>query len=552
MQNILNKNQFDDYIKFMDEHRHSGLYDNELLLEGVKERFERKSVRGFNFIKSQIKKELELLDDTNKRIHDSTIEIEKNCNKILKTAKNNPENTKFVKNLNKTLEEISNTNFDIFYLIGKINLSFVKFSAQIAGANLVDIGIIFTPIRNIQIIKIGYQLFIAYIKRDLQKYIYCINLAFTQFQTQVIKAAQSSDDTNYSGQEIWKNAIAKLEGSLQTALSSDIGALSKSMKALQGLVKDSAQQERWGLQNTERTWDAFMYSNIYDTISNEIKQTNQDAANQEIDSLKSLLQAIPHGDEQLGKYATIVEHVANVAAQNVNQTMANNFLKLCEIFKVTNQKNISDVLKQNKLDSEKAEEEKNKLIEEKKTAKLDKDVIDAGKKIFDKCKSLTGDNCLKYIKKLSNNDKEVFVKYIKNELSIDKEFLKSKFFADRPYLRYIADENLFLDRLIQFNNNKSHIAVNVYKNPNSLASRKYFETQLNILNDNEFVHILDLYLYYNEINLNIDVDTFDKLIKSYEKDPTKGLDKISNYIKEIERCVSLYNKKINISNTNNS
>lgn len=398
---------------------------NEGIIDKIKEKISTKHVD------KVLSEEIELGKQVEERIKATMEELEKVCKK-LKT--NTDEGSEFKKSLDKVIDEINKTSFDTLSLLGDADVDFGGFKKSAVMANVINLSVLLSPIKNALMLRRAYKYFIGLIKQSLRKDLVMLLVNFDQFQNMILQKSLETEDNVRVSREV-NQAYGKIEGLYQQALAEAVGK--KSNKFMDKIKKamDIKKQEMDIMDKHNPMAQFFMnsYDNTYKQSADTLKQLIGDDSQRMLDAHKNSIQKISSSDKdgKLGIYGEFLISAAEEKAMKTTLAIHTNFLKISEVFKLSNQKKLVEMM-------QKAEEEYQKEIEEKERERKDKESKEFNEKISAWIKE-EGADILKSLKSFDDFDKlhgesegpdnfklskkEIVVRYLQNEKSVP-DYLK--------------------------------------------------------------------------------------------------------------------------------
>ena len=372
-------------------------YDNRILSE-----YEKPDVDGelineglfFNLKKRTFNKAvggaIQQWEETDKMIHDKMKEINNLCKKIEKErAKqgNGKVKNEVLEKVKKTLVEIDNVTFDAMKILNKVDTTTKAFMLKILNINTSNLDMFFSPIENTRLLFLSWELYTTYIKRQLMKFLISFKLAFTQFETRIYTAIFQLQDKQL---EAYKEASEAIMGQFQFVLRDeksgikrkDQERLIKTLNTVQKLINDKEKGHQYANQD-------FIDDNLYQGITNEIKQDEIQNLDEEIQSIKDQMETVATGVAEgawaghMQSYKACLIAAVRQQSAKVIDKMTSNFLELCEFLKLPN---LNTIIEEIRKGQEEAEKKAQKEVEEaeKKAQKESEDInVDDGKKLLE-------------------------------------------------------------------------------------------------------------------------------------------------------------------------
>lgn len=403
---------------------------NEGIIDKIKEKISTKHVD------KVLSEEIELGKQVEERIKATMEELEKVCKK-LKT--NTDEGSEFKKSLNKVIEEINKTSFDTLSLLGDADVDFGGFKRSAVMANVINLSVLLSPIKNALMLRRAYKYFIGLIKQSLRKDLVMLLINFDQFQNDIMLRSLETEESVTRRNDV-EEARTQME-TLYTQAISDVMSKkhqSKTMDAILKVFKMKKDEFDSMTKNKDNnpTYDFIrngMINNTYKQSADTLKQLIGDDSQKMLDAHKNSIQKISSSDKdgKLGIYGEFLISAAEEKAMKTTLSIHTNFLKISEVFKLSNQKKLVEMM-------QKAEEEYQKEIEDKERERKDKESKEFNEKISAWIKE-EGADILKSLKSFDDFDKlhgesegpdnfklskkEIVVRYLQNEKSIP-DYLK--------------------------------------------------------------------------------------------------------------------------------
>ena len=358
--------------------------DGELLNEGwlfnLKKRTFNKAVGGA----------IQQWEETDKLVHEKMKEIKDLCEKIEKEREKlgkDAVKNEVLEKVKKTLVEIDNVTFDAMKILNKVDTTTKAFMLKILNINTSNLDMFFSPIENTRLLFLSWELYTTYIKRQLMKFLISFKLAFTQFETRIYTAIFQLQDKQL---EAYKEASEEIMGQFQHVLRDeksgirrkDQEKLIKTLNTVQKLINDKEKGHQYANQD-------FIDDNLYQGITNEIKQDEIQNLDEEIQSIKDQMETVATGvadgawaGHMQSYKACLIAAVRQQSAKVIDK-MTSNFLELCEFLKLPN---LNSIIEEIRKGQEEAEKKAQKEVEEaeKKAQKESEDInVDDGKKLLE-------------------------------------------------------------------------------------------------------------------------------------------------------------------------
>lgn len=412
---------------------------NEGLMDKVREKI------STSYVDKILDDEIELGKQIEEKIKTTVSELEDICKQI---KVKDEEGSKFKKALNEIFDNINKTSFDTLSLLGDSNIDFSGFKKYAVMANVINLSVLLSPIKNALILRNAYKYFVNLIKMTLRKDLVMLLINFDQFQNMVLQHSTETEQ-NAKIQAELQRQFGSIETLYTKALLDTVG---NKHKGLMDKVKKAMDIEKQRIEaldksNPMRDFFANQYDNIYKVTADSLKNYINDDNQKMLESTKNNVSKFAHGDEKLGVYAELLISVAEEKAMKTSIEIHTNFLKLADVFKLSNQKKLVEMM-------QKAEKEYQDEISKKESArtkqaeeKLKRDMVDfitdEGKKIlkgissFEDYDKLSGevskgditmkkkDLVQQYLQSVSHVPSylKVVVAYPKYDINYDKSYL---------------------------------------------------------------------------------------------------------------------------------
>lgn len=447
MKNILSYIQYKEKVRLYESmmYQEDTNVINEGIIDTIKEKISTK------YVDKVLADEIELGKQVEERIKSTMKELEEVSKKI--NIKNDS-GSEFKKSLDKIIDEINKTSFDTLSLLGDTNVDFGGFKKSAVMANVINLSVLLSPIKNALMVRRAYKYFIGLIKQTLRKDLVMLLVNFDQFQNMILQKSLESEDNARVSREV-NQAYGKIEGLYQQALAEAVGK--KSNKFMDKIKKamEIKKQEMDIMDRHNPMAQFFMnsYDNTYKQSADSLKQLIGEDSQKNLDAYKNSIQKIGSTDKdgKLGIYGEFLISAAEEKAMKTTVAIHTNFLKISEVFKLSNQKKLVEMM-------QKAEEEYQNEIAEKERERKDKESKEFNKKISDWVNK-EGKHILKSVKSFDDFDKlhgelegpddfklskkEIVVRYLQNEKTIP-DYLKvvvpfGKYDSnyDKCYLSYL-------------------------------------------------------------------------------------------------------------------
>jgi hypothetical protein len=427
MKNLLNFDQYRQQVRIYE----AQVYQQEMkkLNEGLITKL--KKHKATKVVDKILADEIAMGRDFEERIKETLAEIKRACDELKEKSKTSSE---FTQRVNGIIDEINKVSFDTLSLLGDQDIDFSGFRTSVIMANVAKFGAIFSPIKNGLMIKKAYDYFIGLIKQTIRKDLIMLIVNFDQFQNTVLQRSLESVENARNQSEIdqaigaTKNEFEKIISGL---IKNDRKKQQEWLKVQKDLRKD--QEER---RKTNPVLNVFAnaYDNTYKMTSEALKSYTTEDTQKQLDALKNSINRLGSGNEDLSIYGELLIAAAEEKSLKTSNAIHSNFLKLSEVFKLSNQKNLIELI------SEAEKEEQKRINEETKETKkkFDGDYFEARleflKSEFEKIKKDKdlGSISLKEIEKLK--DDEVEFKFSDDDSGMDKKETKTKYDILTEYL----------------------------------------------------------------------------------------------------------------------
>lgn len=430
MKNILTYEKYRNLVRLSESLNYE---EDENLNEGVIAKIKEKI--STSHVDRVLKEEIELGKMVEERIKETMSELDRVCQSLnVKTSTG----SKFKKSLNKIIDDINKTSFDTLSLLGDANVDFSGFKRSATMANVVNLSVLLSPIKNTLMLRRAYKYFIGLIKQSLRRDLVMLLVNFDQFQNMILQKSMESEESAKVSREV-NQAYGKIEGMYQQALAEAVGR--KSSKFMDKIKKamEIKKQEVEIMDKHNPMAEFFMnsYDNTYKQTADTLKTIMGEDNQKLLDAHKASISKLGHGDDHLTVYGELLISAAEEKALKTTIAIHTNFLKISEVFKLSNQKKLVEMMQKSEEEYQNEIAQKEKERKEKEEKDFDEETIKyintEGKKIFDSIKSFDDYDKLHgdaegQPKGLSLAKKEVLVRYLMaNESEI----------AHKPYL-YVA------------------------------------------------------------------------------------------------------------------
>lgn len=516
MKNLLS---FEDYrIQLREMEKH--VFNQEIghVDEGLITKW--KTFRSTRFVDKVLKDELELGKDFEQRIKTTMEELSKACEELETKSKKGSE---FTRKVEKIIKEINSISFDALTLIGDQDIDFGGFRSGVIMANVVKLGALLSPVKNYLMIKKAYDYFLGLIKQSVRRDLVMLIVNFDQFQNVILQKSLESVENAKNAQE-----LAQMEGELIGDYNNIFREMFKGKtKELDQAMKlvDKKRKERLEDYKHNPVMNLMMnsYDNTYKQTAETLKGFIGEDNQKQLDALKNGISKLGQGDEDLSVYGELLISTAEEKALKATNGIHNNFLKMSEVFKLSNQKNLIELISESEKEEQKRIKKENKEIKEKfeydtriKESEFFKSEF---KKIKDK-KDLSRIS-LKDIEKL----KEEKVKFEYKDDKLNRE-------TDRKYTEYDI-----ITRYLAFGDDES----------NKELKKCSPDLKMLVATDKDSKNYKNTYYYY----IDILSDTVRKsLVRENNNDDECYIDlSVLESLKSIEEILDAFGKKSKHKNT---
>lgn len=401
-----------------------------------------KKYRATKMVDKILHEEIELGKNFEERIKETMQKLEQACKDLGTKSKKGSD---FTKNINKIISEINNVSFDTLSLIGEQNIDFSGFRNSIIMYNVIKLGVLLSPIKNYLMIKKAYEYFIGLVKQTIRKDLVMLIINFDQFQsvilqksTEAFKNAITNREIGEMTEKIWNEASTIISN--QTTMSKSIrDQMLKMMKERRELLKDS--------EKRDAAYNDYMdaYNNTYRTTAESIKQLLNDDNQKQLEAIKNSILKIGGSDDSLSVYGELLISSAEEHALKSSNTIHDNFLKMSEVFKLSNQKELIDLIAEAEKNENKKISKEIKKNREKFNIERDEDKIKFIKDEFNKLKDDLN------LKKITIDDinklKQENVEFTYENTDLEKE----------PYEEKISKYNIIISYLSSDTKESNHI-----------------------------------------------------------------------------------------------
>lgn len=354
MRNILSFEQFRKQSRISESQAY---IEREILRTSVNEGLftKWKKFRATVFVDKVLKDEIELGKAFEERLKETMSELETACEKLQQKSK---EQSDFVNEVIKIITDINKISFDTLTLIGDQDIDFGGFRRSVIMANVVKLGALLSPVKNTLMVRKAYRYFLGLIKQAVRKDLVLLIVNFDQFQSTILQKSMEATTNARSSYEAGKD-VADLENMYKGIISDQLDK--KTADAIGKIMK-----EKKALFDQERKYDSAFngyidaYNNTYRNTAETIKSLMTDDNQKELEALKNGINKLGQGDEDLSIYGELLISNAEEKALKATNGIHNNFLKMSEVFKLSNQKKLIDLI----VDAEKEQHKKIKKEKE--------------------------------------------------------------------------------------------------------------------------------------------------------------------------------------------
>lgn len=386
-----------------------------------------------------LKEEIELGKEFEERIKITMDELAETCGKLDGGKRKVSE---FTQKVNEIITEINKVTFDALTLLGDQNIDFSGFKRSVVMANVVKLGALLSPVKNGMMIRKAYHYFIGLIKQTVRRDLVMLMINFDQFQNIIMQKSMESAESARSMQDI-ATAEGEIMGSYNSALKHVFQGNTKALKDLetaQKIMEKDLKQKR-DLMKNDPVSSLLMnsYDNTYKTTAETIKSYIGEDNQKQLEALKTGISRLGQGDEDLSVYGELLIAAAEEKALKASNTIHNNFLKMSEVFKLTNQKKLIDLISEAEKEEQKKYKKETRDKKDKFNIKFKEEKLKFIEGEFDKIKHDLRDIKLEDIKKLKEDN--VKFSFKDEKLDVDeKEEKISKYEIIETYLSIHTDE----------------------------------------------------------------------------------------------------------------
>ena len=482
------------------------------------------------FFSEEIKKGEEVAN----KIKEGLDQIKEKCNSI-KDSESKTDNknqagkpiSQFSKEIIGLINDCQKISFDTMSLLTDTGIGFSNYSGKVLYSEISNLGVLFYPLTNIEIIMTGFNLYMAIIKGTIWSRLLMLETAFVDFELQIqLGIEEGSSEINRLIKDARERLFGEISALAQNQFEGNDKRARNFTKALEEIRKTKEQQDRESGDEYSRYME-----NIYKTLNDDISSNFKQKNDEEISEYKNLIQNLTNVDDKdVSRFGAIVQNTAVIQANRVCEKIDTNFIKMIDVFKLTNVKEIINKIKENEANNieEIDDDEITKAVE--KAKEDEENELNECEKTYNKYKA-----SLKNINSYLTLDKDV--KEQINTYYNSNKFPESER-KTKDFLKYVAPidkEGHLFDFLKKCIKGKEKIFIS-----KKSENVKYVEN----IKDNPLFKelkntvIYALHEYDNSVNTNIDFDNCDKVYTELN-DMYK---KLENVIKDKESEV---NKKIN-------
>ena len=267
--------------------------------------------------------------------------------------------SEFTKSVEKLFSDIDNMHFDVMSLLTNTDIDFSGFISSAVFANVINFAVIFTPIRNAWMLKKAYNYFLLLIKQAIHKDLVMIQIEFDQFQNLVLKNAEEikTDAVNNSERaDFFERGIKACEDIFVKIIAGKKGVTKAQADVLLKLRQEKVKEiERARGENPILDVLNRYGDNTYKSTAESLKSLINDDSNKKLEAMKTSISKIAHGNDNLTLYGELLISTAEECALGTITAIHTNFLKMIEVFKLSNQKRLVELI-------ENAEKEDQKRI----------------------------------------------------------------------------------------------------------------------------------------------------------------------------------------------
>lgn len=369
MNNLLS---FEEYIKESRRFVDNFIENHKPVNEGLITKW--RKFKANTFVNRVLKDEIKFGQEFEEKIKGTMKELEEACKELSVKSKSGSE---FTKKVEKIIEQINEISFDTLSLLGDQNIDFSGFCASVAILNVVKWGALLSPIKNTLMIRKAYRYFIGLIKETIRKDLVMLVINFDQFQNMILQKSVESME-NAANAHVMIEFEGKLRGEYETIMKDITKSNPKALKNLEKAfqIKDRERQRMRDNFKSNPVMNLFMnsYDNTYKQTAETIKGFINEDSNKQLEAYKSGISKLGQGDDDLSVYGELLISAAEEKAYKTSTQIHKNFLKMSEVFKLSNQKKLIELISQ-------AEKEEHERIEKERKDADDKFNIEQKEKL---------------------------------------------------------------------------------------------------------------------------------------------------------------------------
>lgn len=382
MNNLLDFEEYVNQIRLVERH----IIKNHLnkVNEGLGVNFSLKKAKASRFVKSILKDEIELGRQFEERIKNTMEELSDACKDLEAKSKRSSD---FTKRVNTIISDINNVSFDALTLIGDQSIDFSGFVGSVALANVVEWGAILSPIRNVLIIKKVYNYFMGLIKQSIRKNLVMLIVNFDQFQNIILqKSIESADNARSTDLSHLEGALEEqYKNAFNSVFKKDASSIKK-LEQIQKIIRKDREEREANRKNDTISSLFNSYDNTYKQTAEAIKSYINDDSQKQLEACKTAISKLSHGNDDLTVYGELLITIAEEKALKTSNAINNNFLKMSEVFKLSNQKNLIELISEAEKDENKRIKETRRKVNAEYKAELAEEKIKFYKDEFEKIK----------------------------------------------------------------------------------------------------------------------------------------------------------------------
>lgn len=377
MNNILS---FEDYIRefrLLEQQRFNQVEEH--VNEGLITKW--RKFKSTVFVDKVLKDEIELGKAFEERIKETMKELADACEELETKSKRGSE---FTKKVEKIIKDINNISFDALTLIGDQDIDFGGFRRSVIMANVVKLGALLSPVKNALMIRKAYRYFIGLIKQVVRKDLVMLIINFDQFQNMILQKSLESAESARTAQEI-AHITGEIENEYKNMFKNLVKNDVKKLKEMEITLEKTSKNRRDLVKNDPvMTLMMNSYDNTYKQTAETIKSFLNDDSQKQLEALKNGISKLSQGDDDLSVYGELLISNAEEKALKTAHVIHNNFLKMSEVFKLSNQKNLIELISEAEKEEQKRVSKENKEIKEKFKADVKEEEIKFVKEKFEK------------------------------------------------------------------------------------------------------------------------------------------------------------------------